>query len=166
MYYPEGGTTMVPFVVLLVALLGFRGLGLLGVSLFTTWQDCVPYALALFFVFTAGSRLTPMKEDLVKMVPKIFPYPRLLVYVTGGLELLGAIGLLIPATTSVAGFCLMALLIVMFPADVNAALKHITLRGNSPRRSGCGCSCSSFISVSPCYQYCNDPQEPLCLLVT
>jgi uncharacterized membrane protein len=123
---------MVPFVVLLVALLGFRGLGALGGPLFTTWQDCVPYALAVMFLFTAGSRLTSMKEDLVKMVPKIFPYPRLLVYVTGGLELLGAIGLLIPAARSVAGFCLMALLIAMFPANVNAALKHITLRGKQP----------------------------------
>ncbi len=123
---------MVPFVLLLVALLVFRGLGALGVSLLMTWQDCVPYALALFFLFTSSARLTPMKEDLIKMVPKIFPYPRLLVYVTGGLEALGAIGLLIPATRSVAGFCLAALLLAMFPANINAALKHVPLRGKLP----------------------------------
>ncbi len=123
---------MVPFALLLVALLVFRGLGALGVPLFTTWQDCVPYALALFFLFTSSARLTPMKEDLIKMVPKIFPYPRLLVYVTGGLEALGAIGLLIPATRSVAGFCLAALLLAMFPANINAALKHVPLRGKLP----------------------------------
>ncbi len=97
-----------------------------------TWQDCARYALAVLFLFTAGSRLTPMKEDLVKMVPRIFPYPRLLVYATGGLEVLGAIGLLVPATRNEAGFCLAALLIAMFPANVNAAIKHVPLRGKQP----------------------------------
>lgn len=123
---------MAPFVVMIGALLLFRGLGALGVSWLTTWQECARYATAVLFLFTAGSRLTPMKEDLVKMVPKIFPSPRLLVYVTGGLEALGAIGLLLPATRGLAGLCLAALLIAMFPANVNAALKHITLRGKRP----------------------------------
>jgi uncharacterized membrane protein len=84
------------------------------------------------FLFTAGALLIPMKEDLIKMVPRIFPYPRLLMYVTGGFEVLGAIGLLIPATRGVAGFCLAALFIAMFPANINATIKHISLRGKSP----------------------------------
>jgi uncharacterized membrane protein len=104
----------------------------LGVPLLTTWQEYSQYALAVMFLCTAGALLTPMKEDLIKMVPRIFPYPRLLIYVTGGFEVLGAIGLLIPATRSVAGFCLEALLIAMFPANINAAIKHISLRGQSP----------------------------------
>ena len=123
---------MASFVVMIAALLLFRGLGALGVPFLMTWQDCARYALAVLFLFTAGSRLTPMKEDLVKMVPPIFPYPRLLVYATGGLEVLGAIGLLVPATRNVAGFCLAALLIAMFPANVNAAIKHVHLRGKQP----------------------------------
>jgi uncharacterized membrane protein len=84
------------------------------------------------FLCTADSLLIPMKEDLIKMVPRIFPYPRLLMYVTGGFEVLGAIVLLIAATRSVAGFCLAALLIAMFPANLNAAITHIPLRGKSP----------------------------------
>lgn len=123
---------MVPFVVMVGALLPFRGLGALGVPLLTNWQDCARYALAALFLFTASARLTPMKEDLVKMVPKIFPYPRLLVYVTGACEALGAIGLLIPATRSVASLSLVALLVAMFPANIDAALKHIPLRGKQP----------------------------------
>ena len=105
---------------------------MLGVPLLTTWQECAQYALTVMFLFTAGSLLIPMKEDLIKMVPRIFPYPRLLIYVTGGFEVLGAIGLLIPATRSVAGFSLEALLIAMFPANINAAIKHISLRRESP----------------------------------
>jgi uncharacterized membrane protein len=103
-----------------------------GVPLMTTWQECAQYALAVMFLCTAGALHIPMKEDLIRMVPRIFPYPRLLMYVTGGFEVLGAIGLLIPATRSVAGFCLAALLITMFPANINAAIKHISLRGQSP----------------------------------
>ena len=105
---------------------------MLGVPLLTTWQEYAQYALAVMFLCMAGALLIPMKEDLIKMVPRIFPYPRLLIYVTGGFEVLGAIGLLIPATRSVAGFCLEALLIAMFPPNINAAIKHISLRGQSP----------------------------------
>lgn len=123
---------MAPFIVMLGSLLLFRGLGALGVPAFTTWQECASYALAVMFLFTAGSRLTPMREDLLKMVPGTVPYPRLLVYVTGALEALGAIGLLLPATRSAAGLCLALLLIAMFPANVNAARKHIQLRGKRP----------------------------------
>ncbi len=119
---------MVPFVVMVGSLLLFRGLGTLGVPVFATWQECVRGAMVVLFLFTAGSRLTPMREGLIKMVPEYVSYPRLLVYVTGGLEALGAIGLLVPATRSAAGFCLAALLIAMFPANVNAAIRHIPLR--------------------------------------
>jgi uncharacterized membrane protein len=104
----------------------------LGVPPLTTRQECAQYALAVMFLFTAGSLLIPMKEYLIKMIPRIFPYPRLLMYVTEGFEVLGAIGLLIPATRSGAGFCLAAQLIAMFPANINAAIKHIPLRGKSP----------------------------------
>lgn len=123
---------MTPFIVMLGSLLLFRGLGLLGVPWWMSWQECTTYALAVMFLFTAGSRLTPMREDLLKMVPGMVPYPRLLVYVTGALEALGAIGLLLPATRSVAGLCLALLLIAMFPANINAARKHLQLRGKRP----------------------------------
>ncbi len=123
---------MAPFIVMLGSLLLFRGLGALGVPVFATWQECVRYAMVVLFLFTAGSRLTPMREELIRMVPKYIPYPRLLMYVTGALEALGAIGLLVPATRSAAGLCLAALLIALFPANVNAARKHLQLRGKQP----------------------------------
>src|SRR5258707_13918722 len=123
---------MVPFVVMLVVLLVCRGLGALGLSIFATWQLATAVALAVMFLFTATSHFAPMKEDLIKMVPHGLPYPRQVVLVTGVLEILGAIGLLLPATRIAAGSCLAALLIVLFPANVHAALKHIPLRGARP----------------------------------
>lgn len=123
---------MMPFLIMLVVLLICRGLGALGLAMFATWQLAAVAALAVMFLFTAASHFMPMKEDLIKMVPRGWPYPRQIVFVTGICEILGAIGLLLPATRGIAGLCLAVLLVAMFPANVHAALKHVPLRGKSP----------------------------------
>jgi len=51
--------------------------------------------------------------------------------VTGVFELAGAVGLLLPAVRRLAAWCLIALLVAMFPANVYAALRNITLRGRA-----------------------------------
>jgi len=123
---------MVVLGVLLVSLLFFRGLGALGVDVFSTWQVSVAWALAAMFGFTASAHFTKTKEDLIAMVPKAFPNPRFMVYLTGVLEVLGAIGLLVPATRTLAALGLVLLLVAMFPANVGAAMKGTKLRGKSP----------------------------------
>ncbi len=120
---------MAVLIVLLVSWLIFRGIGALGVTALGAWQDSARYALAVMFVFTAIAHFNRMKHDLAQMIPSFFPRPQWLVYITGVLELLGAAGLVLPKFRSLAGICLIALLIGMFVANVNAALKGITLRG-------------------------------------
>jgi uncharacterized membrane protein len=122
---------MMPLAVLIIALLIFRGLGALGVSLFLTWQMCALWALAVMLLFTASAHFTSTKEDLIKMVPRQFPYPRQVVFVTGLLEILGAVGLLIPPVRTSAGVCLALLFVALFPANVNAALNQVPLRGRA-----------------------------------
>jgi uncharacterized membrane protein len=81
------------------------------------------------------------------MIPSLFPRPLLIVYVTGILELLGAVGLLLPRFKSLAGICLILLLLGMFVANVNAAQKNIMLRDKPvPPHSGFGLRCSFFSS--------------------
>ena len=53
----------------------------------------------------------------------------LIVYITGVGEFLGAAGLLIPRFRLLAGICLILLLVGMFTANLNAALKGLTLGG-------------------------------------
>lgn len=120
---------MTVLLVLLVSWLLFRGIGALGVGALATWHDSARYALAVMFVLTALAHFNTMKHDLARMIPSYFPRPLLVVYVTGVLELLGAIGLLLPRFRSLAGICLIALLIGMFIANVNAASKGMTLGG-------------------------------------
>jgi uncharacterized membrane protein len=123
---------MAPTIVLLVSWLVLRGLGTLGLGAFATWQDDAAYALALMFLLTASAHFTKTRADLVRMVPAQLPFPRQIVTLTGICEGLGAIGLVIPATRSMAAVALLLLLVAMFPANVNAALRHIPLRGRPP----------------------------------
>ena len=120
---------MLTLVVLIVATLVFRGLGALGLPLFQTWHNASLWGLAVMLLFTASAHFTSMKEDLINMVPQWFPYPRQTVLITGILEILGAIGMLIPFTRTAAGICLALLFVAMLPANINAALKAVPLRG-------------------------------------
>lgn len=123
---------MIVLIVLLVALVLFRSLGMLGIEAVSSWQGAAVWALAVMFLFTASAHFTKMKEDLIKMVPKALPNPRLLVHVTGVLEILGAIGLLLPMTRGAAGLGLAALMVAMFPANVAAAVNRVPMRGRPP----------------------------------
>lgn len=122
---------MAPLVVMMVGWLGFRLLGALGVvSEGATWTGALRYALASMFVFTAGSHFAARtRGDLVRMVPPMFPKPALLVSVTGILELLGGIGLLLPPFVRLAALALSVLLMAMFPANVYAAQQGLTIGG-------------------------------------
>lgn len=94
-----------------------------------SWQDSARYPLVVMFIFTATAHFNKMKYDLANMIPAYVPRPLLIVYITGILELLGAVALLLPQFRRLAGICLIALLIGMFVANVNAAQRGVTLRG-------------------------------------
>lgn len=67
------------------------------------------------------------------MMPSVFPdgwdYP--LVYLSGVFEILGGLGLILPATRTLAAWGLVALLVAVFPANVNMAIHHLPL-GDQP----------------------------------
>jgi uncharacterized membrane protein len=125
---------MIVLTILLISWLVFRGVGALGVGAFATWQRSACYALAVMFAFTGVAHFNKMKHDLVRIVPAMFPRLLLLVYFTGILEFMGAAGLLLPRFRSLAGICLIVLLIALFPANVNAAMTGATLAGKPPTR--------------------------------
>ena len=123
---------MVVLILLLVSWLVFRAIGAAGVHALASWQDSARYALVVMFVFTATAHFNKMKHDLARMIPAYFPNPLAVVYSTGVLELLGAVGLMFPPFRKLASLGLIALLVGMFIANVNAAQKGITLRGKPP----------------------------------
>ena len=114
---------------MIVSLLVFRTLGFAGLAPFESWQASARYAMAVMLFFTAGAHFTRMKDDLVRMMPPWIPRPRAVVYLTGICEAAGAVGLLIPALSRIAGVCLMVFFLAVLPANVHAARAGVTLRG-------------------------------------
>ncbi|MCV7027780.1 DoxX family protein [Mycobacterium sherrisii] len=82
----------------------------------------IAVGLAAMFVVTGTAHFAPpLRRDLVAIVPPRLPAPALLVSITGVLELVGAVGLLLPATRAIAAWCLLVLMLAMFPANVYAS---------------------------------------------
>jgi uncharacterized membrane protein len=122
---------MAPLIVMIAAWLVVRAFGaLMPWSAADSWGDALRFALAAMFLFTAGSHFHPRtRGDLVRMVPPSLPAPAALVSFTGGLEVIGAIGLLLPSTAVAAAYGLIALLLLMFPANVHAARAGLMIAG-------------------------------------
>ena len=120
---------MAPFIILIVSFFILRITGVLGITYFDGWETSLRGAVALMFVFTATAHWGKRRPDLIKMVPPSVPNPQLMVTITGILEIIGAIGLLIPFTSNIASIGLALLLIIMFPANIFAARKGITIDG-------------------------------------
>jgi uncharacterized membrane protein len=122
---------MAPIIVMLAAWLVARLVGATGVWLQAdSWTAALRVALAVMFAFTAVSHFHPRtRADLIQMVPASLPAPELLVSATGALEILGAIGLMMPRTLPAAAYGLMALLVAMFPANIHAAREGLMVAG-------------------------------------
>ena len=118
--------------VLVASFLVLRVVGWLGVKQLSSWRNAGRLALVIMFLFTGTSHFTSMKYDFAAMIPAPLPNDLWVIYLTGVLEIVGALGLLIPRTRKLAGICLVLLLVALFPANVYAALNEIPLRGEAP----------------------------------
>ncbi|GGR63351.1 hypothetical protein GCM10010169_02440 [Micromonospora fulviviridis] len=120
---------MAPLIALIAGTAVARLAGLLGVDALDGWHPALRIGLALMFVLTASAHFLSRRADLIAMVPPGLPRADLLVTLTGVLELLGALGLLLPATARPAAAGLALLMLAMFPANVSAARRGLTLAG-------------------------------------
>jgi uncharacterized membrane protein len=118
-------------IVMLVGWLVVRSIGAVsGWPSADSLSGALRFALAAMFVFTSASHFHPRtRPDLIRMVPASLPAPAMLVTATGVLELLGAIGLLVPLALTAAAYALIALLVAMLPANVHAAHQSMVIAG-------------------------------------
>ncbi len=74
------------------------------------------------FLLLAGLNHFLHTDFYVRIMPPYLPWHQFLVYFSGALEIVLAVGLLIPRLTSISAWGLIALLIAVFPANIHMAL--------------------------------------------
>ena len=85
--------------------------------------------LLTMFMVVAGANHFVAPGVYVAMVPRALPAPAALVYISGAAEILGGLGMILPATRRLAGWGLIALFVAIFPANINMAVHHLSLGG-------------------------------------
>ncbi|HTJ47000.1 MAG TPA: DoxX family membrane protein [Kofleriaceae bacterium] len=89
-------------------------------------RSVLRWALTAFMVAAGLNHfLSPAAYEA--MVPSALPNPALLVQISGVFEILGGLGLILPATRRLAAWGLVALFLAVFPANINMAINHIPL---------------------------------------
>lgn len=92
------------------------------------------YAMAVLYI-AAGLLHFVVPQLYVQIIPPILPAPLALVYLSGIAEIGLGLGLLHSRTRRVAAWGLVALLVVIFPANVYMATSGVVIEG-SPIGSG------------------------------
>ena len=85
--------------------------------------------ISLLFLFTASGHFF-QTEAMAEMLPPFVPYRIEIIYVTGIFELLGAIGVLIPRMTRLAGIFLILMLVGVLPSNIYSAFNHVPFGGH------------------------------------
>ncbi|MBO9631861.1 MAG: hypothetical protein J7578_02000 [Chitinophagaceae bacterium] len=93
-------------------------------------------SMALMFCFTAMGHFK-FKKGMTMMLPPSLPFRETTVVISGIAEIGLGIALLFPATRLIAAYALIAMMLLMLPANIYAALNRIdhekgTYNGNGP----------------------------------
>jgi uncharacterized membrane protein len=86
--------------------------------------------LGILFIFTGIGHFI-QTEPMAQMLPPWVPERTLLVYLTGGLEFVIAVGFIVPEYRHLAGKVAAAVLVLFFPANIYAAINHIPMGGHA-----------------------------------
>ena len=85
--------------------------------------------LSLFFLFTGIGHFF-RTDPMAAMLPPSVPYRTELIYLTGVLELLGAVGVWIPQLMKITGVCLIVMMLAVLPANIYAAFNRVAFGGH------------------------------------
>ncbi len=90
----------------------------------STTQKIFLYIAAVFYI-VAGSLHFAKPEPYLKIMPPYLPWHLALVYMSGVAEIAGGAGLLVPMVRRAAAWGLVAMLIAIFPANINMAMHPV-----------------------------------------
>jgi uncharacterized membrane protein len=104
---------------------GFSAALLFGVP----YREAGRIGLAAVFAFTALGHFVKT-DEMMAMLPATMPARRPMVIVGGFLELMFAVGILLPALAKATGLAICVFLVLVTPANVYSALKKIDFGGH------------------------------------
>ena len=81
-------------------------------------------AMAVMLLFTAVGHFI-YTEGMSAMIPDLFPAKKIIVLLTGVLEIIFAIGLLIPRFSRPTGWLIIIFFILILPANIKASMESI-----------------------------------------
>ena len=83
-------------------------------------------AMSLMLAFTAIGHFK-FTDGMAMMMPPFIPAKKQIVLVTGVIEILAAIGLLVTSTVKITGVLLIIFFVLILPANIYAAMKKVDL---------------------------------------
>ncbi|GGB80682.1 DoxX family protein [Dyadobacter sediminis] len=124
------------FIVLLISF--FASLGI--TKMYSgSWEYllCGNIAMCVMLCFTAIGHFK-FSKGMQLMIPKIFPYRKALVLITGMMEIVAGIALLFPSLRYVTGIFLIVFFLLILPANIHAAIRKVDYQKNSFNGKGLG----------------------------
>ncbi|PLK44445.1 hypothetical protein [Emticicia sp. TH156] len=92
-------------------------------------------ALAVMLVFTATGHFI-FTRGMTAMLPAFVPFRAFMVYLTGVLEILAAVGLFVPGLWVLTGYLLVLFFILILPANIYAAANHLNYETGATNGKG------------------------------
>ncbi len=113
---------MKPFFVLIIAFLICLGITAMGSGINIGLSGKI--ALALMLVFTSIGHFK-FTKGMSMMLPDFFPAKRTVILATGLVEILAAIGILIPSTARLTGILLIVFFLLILPSNIYASMRRL-----------------------------------------
>ena len=125
---------MKPLIILLASFI----LMLIGSKLITKqwkWVFAAQVSMSIMLFFTAmGHFIFP--SGMAAMIPPVFPMKVEIVYLTGVMDILFGLGLLIPKTSKTTAWLLILFFLAILPANVYAAMENINFQTGATNGPG------------------------------
>lgn len=114
---------MKPLIVLLIAfVIAFFSIKV--INSYYDWALAARVAMSVMLIFTSIAHFA-FTKGMEMMMPGFIPFKKGIVYFTGVIEILAAIGLLIPAFRTLTAWWLILFFILILSANIHAAIKHV-----------------------------------------